>query len=456
MNINLEKIDETTAKIVVNVEEADYAARVTEELKKIGRTHTIPGFRKGHVPTEQLRRRFGREVKSDVINREVIDKVFDYIKENNLKVLGEPLPVETKEISLEEKDYTFEYEIGMAPAIDFTLDKAVHLPYYEIEVSDEMIGQQDEGLRKRFGKRENSEEVDNTAIVKGVIMELNEDGTIKETEDAIQVTNGMIGVFQIPDADQKALFLGKKINDKVRFNAAKLCAGNLPELASMLNIDRERAAEITSDFEMAISEIMIVKLAEHNQEFFDEVFGRDKVHNEEEYLAAVKAMIAADLVQYSDYRFREDAEKKLLADYGNFELPKEFLKKWLLARNPEATAEQIDADFDNILKSLRWQLIKEHIAAQTGLKIEEEDLKMFARALAQRQLAQYGITNMDEETVNGMAERILNDKQYHERIVEQVGDAKLYNTIKNAVTLDVEVLSIDAFQKMVNPAEAAE
>lgn len=453
MNINLEKIDETSAKIVVNVEESDYAALVTEELKKIGRTHTIPGFRKGHVPTEQLRRRFGREVKSDVLNREVIDKVFEYIRENNLKVLGEPLPVERKEINLEDKDYTFQYEIGLAPAIGLTLDKEVKLPYYEIEVSDDMITQQDEALRKRFGKRETAEEVDETAIVKGVIMELNEDGSIKEIEDAIQVTNGMIGVFQIPDADQKALFVGKKLNDKVRFNAAKLCAGNMPELASMLNIDRERAAEVKSDFEMAISEIMVVKLAEYGQELYDEVFGRDKVHTEEEYKNGVKQMIAADLAQYSDYRFRDDAEKTLVAEYGQFELPKEFLKKWLLARNPEATAEQIDADFDNILASLRWQLIKEHIASQTDMKIEEEDLKGFARSLAARQLAQYGITNMDDETVNGMAERILNDKQYHSRIVEQVGDVKLFNTIKNLATLDKKVVTLEQFQEMMKPAE---
>ncbi len=452
MNINLEKIDETSAKIVVSVEESDYAALVTEELKKIGRTHTIPGFRKGHVPTEQLRRRFGREVKSDVLNREVIDKVFEYIRENNLKVLGEPLPVERKEISLEQKDYTFEYEIGLAPAINLTLDKNVKLPYYEIEVSDEMVAQQDEGLRKRFGKRETSETVDETAIVKGVIMELNEDGSIKESEDAIQVTNGMIGVFQIADADQKALFVGKNINDKVRFNAAKLCSGNLPELASMLNIDRDRAAGVTSDFEIAISEILVVKLAEYGQELYDEVFGRDKVHNEEEYKAAVKEMIAADLSQYSDYRFRDDAEKTLLAEYGQFELPKEFLKKWLLARNPEATAEQIDADFDNILSSLRWQLIKEHIAQQTDMKIEEEDLKAFARALAARQLAQYGITNMDDETINGMADRILNDKQYHSRIVEQVGDVKLFTTIKNAVTLENKTVTFEQFQEMMKPA----
>ena len=395
MNINLEKIDNMTAKIVVSVDENDYAAKVTEELKKIGRTHTIPGFRKGHVPASQLMRRFGRDVKSDVINREVIDRVFDYIKEQNLQVLGEPLPVERKEISLDVKDYTFEYEIGLAPEIGLNLNKEVNMPYYQIEVSQQMVDGQDEGFRKRFGSREAAEEVDATAIVKGVIMELNEDGSIKESEDAIQVTNGMIGVFQIQSEEQRALFVGKKINDKVTFNASELCGGNVAEIASMLNIEKDQAAEVKSNFEMAISEILVVKLAERNQEYFDEVFGRDKVHNEEEYFAKLKEIISADLAQYSDQRFRNDSEKQLLEMAGKFELPETFLKKWLLARNPEAKAEEIDSEFGSILDSLRWQLVKERVAKQLEIKIEEEDIKSYARSLAAHQLAQYGMMNMD-------------------------------------------------------------
>ena len=452
MNINLEKIDNMTAKIVVSVDENDYAAKVTEELNKIGRTHTIPGFRKGHVPASQLMRRFGRDVKSDVINREVIDRVFDYIKEQNLQVLGEPLPVERKEISLDVKDYTFEYEIGLAPEIGLNLNKEVNMPYYQIEVSQQMVDGQDEGFRKRFGSREAAEEVDATAIVKGVIMELNEDGSIKESEDAIQVTNGMIGVFQIQSEEQRALFVGKKINDKVTFNASELCGGNVAEIASMLNIEKDQAAEVKSNFEMAISEILVVKLAERNQEYFDEVFGRDKVHNEEEYFAKLKEIISADLAQYSDQRFRNDSEKQLLEMAGKFELPETFLKKWLLARNPEAKAEEIDSEFGSILDSLRWQLVKERVAKQLEIKIEEEDIKSYARSLAAHQLAQYGMMNMDEETVDGMAGRLLSNNEYRSRIIEAVGDVKLFSAIKNAVTLDTKEVSLDEFQKMMMPS----
>lgn len=461
MNITLDKIDNVTAKITVAVEEGDYAAKVTEEIKKIGRTHTIPGFRKGHVPTEQLRRRFGREVKSDVINREVIDKVFEYIKEQNLHVLGEPLPVDMKEVSMEQKDYTFEYEIGMAPELNIVLDKEVKLPVYEIEVTKEMTDERDQALCRRFGSRQTSEEVDETAIVKGVIMELNEDGSVKEGEDAIQVINGMIGVFQIPSQEQKNLFIGKKLNDKVRFNPETLTGNNPVEIASMLNIDRERVAEVKSDFEIAISEILIVKPAEHNQEFFDEVFGKDKVHNEEEYEAALKAMIAQEFSQYTEYRFSQDAEKELIAKYGDMELPREFLKKWLKARNPEVSVEDIEKDFDNILGSLKWQLIKERVAQLIDLKITDEDLNQFANALAARQLAQYGITNMDEQTVADMGKRLLNDSKTRERIVESLGDIKLFAGIRNAVTPEVKTVSLEEFQKLMaseaqTPAQEAE
>lgn len=451
MNINLEKIDDTTMKIVVNVEESDYSERLTEELKKLGRTHTIPGFRKGHVPMSQLMRRFGRDIKTDVVNRDVVEKVFDFIKEQNLQTLGEPLPVERKEITLEQKDYTFEYEIGIAPEINVVLDKEVHMPLYQIEVTKEMTDERDAALRRRFGSRENSETVDETAIVKGVIMQLDENGAVKEGEDAIQVINGMIGVFQIPSQEQKDLFIGKAINDKVRFNPGKLTNDNIVEIASMLNIDKERVAGLDSDFEIAISEILIVKPAEHTQEFFDEVFGRDKVHNEEEYEAALKAMIAQEYSQYTDYRFSQDAQKQLMEKYSDMELPREFLKKWLLARNPEVTKETIDNEFDGVVDSLKWQLIKERVAKIINLRITDEDLNQFATALAARQLAQYGITNMDDETVADMGKRLLNDSKTRERIVESLGDIKLFAGIRNAVTLDVKTVTLDEFQKMMLP-----
>ena len=171
MNVSIEKIDNVNGKITVSIEENDYKDKVTSELKRIGKTHTLPGFRKGHVTVDQLRRRFGKQVKSDVINQEVYDAVINYIRENKIAILGEPLPVEVKEIDINDADYTFEYEIGITP--EFSVDlKNVNLPYYNIEVSKEMVDEQDVNFRERFGNQVPGEEVDAKALVKGSIMEL--------------------------------------------------------------------------------------------------------------------------------------------------------------------------------------------------------------------------------------------------------------------------------------------
>ena len=193
MEITKQDFDAVSSRLTVNVAEGDYKEKVNEELKKIGKTHNIPGFRKGHVPASQLNRMFGKQVTSDIINRVVYDAVFKYLQDNKLNVLGEPVPVEVKELDLvNQKDFTFEYDLALAPALDIKLDKDVKLEYVKIAVSDEMLNEQDTALRKRFGAQVPGEEVEADALVKGAIMELNEDGSVKEGDDAIQVVNGIV------------------------------------------------------------------------------------------------------------------------------------------------------------------------------------------------------------------------------------------------------------------------
>lgn len=454
MKITFEKIDDCNGKLIVNVEEADYAAKVNEELKKIGKTHNIPGFRKGHISVAQLRSRFGKQVKSDVLNHEVYEAAVKYIVDNKINILGQPIPEDVKEINLDDKDYTFVYDLGFAPDFTVELDKNVTLPYYQIEVTDKMMEEQDKSLRERFGAQVPGEEVDEKAVVKGTIMELNPDGTVKETEDAVQVINGIVAPFYFKSKDEEQKFIGKKINDKVVFNPYASCEGNAAELASMLNIDKEKAEDYKGDFEMAISEIIVVKLAEHNQEFFDSVFGRDKVHNEEEYNDALKAMIAGSFRSNTDYFFNVEARKYFLDKYADqIKLPAEFLKRWLKMNNPEAAADtDWDKEFEQMIPQIKWQLISDRIAEQLGVKVEEEDLLARARFIAQQQFAQYGIYNMDEETLNDTAKRILSDKNYRRRIAEEVGELKLFAFIREAVNIDNKNVSMEEFVKMVNPS----
>lgn len=450
MNVKLENIDEVTAKVIVAVEENDYSEKVVAELKQFGKTHALPGFRKGHVSIDQLRRRFGKQVKSDVLNNEVFNAVINYIRENKVNVLGEPMPVEVKEINLDDKDYTFEYEIGLAPKIDVEADKNVNLPYYEIEITDEMVSEQDKSFCDRFGSQVPGEEVDEKALVKGSLMQLNEDGTINTNEGAIQVISSIVAPFHFKSKEEADKFLGKKVNDKVVFNPYNSCEGNEAELASMLNIDKEIAADVKGDFELSIAEIIVLKPAEHNQEFFDAVFGADKVHNEEEYTAAVKDLIAQQLTDNSNALFQYQTRESLVNKYGDMQLPATFLKKWLVARN-SVSAETVDAEYEQMLPSLKWQMIKESLASKLEVKIEESDVVNYAKLIAKHQFAAYGINNIDEETLEDTAKRILKDNNYRQRIVEEVGDVKLFTVLRDAVTLDKKTVSIDEFKKIANP-----
>ena len=450
MNVTLTKTSDVDAIIKVDVVEADYADKVNAELKKIQKNANIPGFRKGAVPMGQIKRRYEKAVKSDVLNQEVYEAVIKFIRDEKLHVLGEPLPQEVKEINLDDKDYTFEYAVGMAPTLNIEIDKKVELPYYRIEVSPEMISEQDKNLRERLGAQVPGEEADERAVIKGTIQQLNADGTVNTNDGAIQVIAGIIAPFTFKDRDEANKFLGKKVNDKVVFNPYKSCDGNAVELSSMLNLDKEIAKDVKDDFEFAISEIIVVKQAEHNQEFFDNVAGKDKVHNEEEYTEFLKNMIASQLEGNSVGYFDFTAQKYFMDKYGeSMELPTAFLKRWLIARNEELTEENIDTEYEQMLPSLKWQLIREAISAKLDVKVDENDLLDFAKMAAHNQFLQYGITNMDEATIENAAKHMLNDKNYRSRIIETVSDRKLFNAIREAVDTKVETVPMDKFKEIV-------
>ena len=453
MNVTLDKTSDVAGKIIVNVDENDYKDKVEKELKQIGRTHTIPGFRKGHVSMGQLTRLFGKQVKSDVLNHEVFNEVIKYIQENKIQVLGEPLPVEVKEISLEQKDFTFEYEIGIAPAMDVVVDKSVNLDYYAIKIDEKMVETQDKALRERFGSQQPGEQFEERSLVKGVLMELNADGSVKEDADAIQVTSAIVAPFLFKSKDEAAKFEGKKVGDKVVFNPAASCEGNVAELSSMLNVDKDRAADVKADFELALADIIVNRPAELGQEFYDEVFGKDKVTTEEQYFEGVKAMIASQLAPNSEQLFKITTEKALVDRFGQVTLPAEFLKKWLVARNEGLTAENIDEEYAKMEPSIKWQLIKEQIAEKAEIKIEEADVMGFAKSIAAQQFAQYGMTNLDDETITDYAKRILSDKQSRSKIVEEVGDRKLFNSIKATANVTTKEVSLDEFKTVAEEVQ---
>lgn len=449
MQVTLEKNNDLDAIIKVQVVEADYAEKVDKDLRELGRTRQIPGFRKGHVSIEHLRRLFGRDVKAHVLNDEVFKAVLDYLRDNKIDILGEPLPKAVEEINLTQKDYTFEYEVGIAPKLDIEVNKEIKVPYDIIEVDSKMLEEQDKALRARFGSQEPGEEADATALVKGAIMQLDADGNVMTSEDAIQVVAGIVSPQHFASKEEADKFLGKKVGDKVVFNPAKAEGDNKVALASMLNVDKEKVEGLTSDFEMAISEIIVLKPAEHNEEFFKAVFNQDDIKTEEQYNDALKAIIERELAPNSDYKFNHDVQKALVEKFGNFELPGEFLKKWLQARNSEITAEDAAKEYDTMLPSIKWELIKGEIARKQDIKVDNDDLLNFAKGVAARQFAQYGMMNMGDDVIADYAKRMLEDQKFARQIHEQASDMKMFNALRALVDVEEKTVTLDEFKKLV-------
>lgn len=453
MQVTLEKNNDLAAVIKVEVVEADYAKKVDSDLRELGRTRQIPGFRKGHVSIEHLRRLFGRDVKSHVLNDEVFKAVIEYLRDNKIDILGEPLPKKVEEIDMKQADYTFEYEIGLAPEFDVEVNKDIKIPFYNIEVSKEMLDEQDKALCTRFGSQIPGEETDEDALVKGTIMQLDAEGNVLSTEDAIQVVDGIVSPKYFQDKEEAAKFIGKKVGDKIVFNPAKAEGDNKVALASMLNVDKEVAENVTSDFEMTIAEIIVLKPAEHCEEFYKEVFAGKEIKSEEEYFEALKEVIARELAPNSTFKFNMDVQKALVEKFGNFELPAEFLKKWMVARNAELTTEKVDVEFDKMIPSIKWELISGKIAAKQEIKVTEEDLINFAKGAALRQFAQYGMMNMTDEIITDYAKRMLEDKKYARQIHEQASEMKLFNALRALVDAEEKTISLDEFKTLVGAAE---
>lgn len=453
MKIDYAKVDDVNGLITISVEESDYAEKVKKQIKEIGKRRPEPGFRPGHVPAGLLEKKYGAAVRYDVINEVVSDALFNYIKENNLQVLGNPVPDQENLITEGAKDFTLKFSVGLAPEFEVKADKSVHIPYYNIQVTDEMVTRQDEAMRRRYGKQLPGDEVDATALVKGVISELNPDGTLKE--DGVVVENGIVAPQYFKSEEQKEIFMGKHLGDSVVFNPAATCDSNPTELSSMLNLSKEEAEEHKGDFRFDIKEIIVLKPAELGEEYYHEVFGSE-VNDEAQYRDAVKKMIEAQLVGDQNYRFTVDAEKVIRNEVGELQLPDEILKKFLLNQNDSLNAENIDKEYDSIKGQLMWDLEKEKLMHELNVQVTNDDLRETARMMARQQFAQYGMQNVPADAIDKYAGQILEDEKAHASVVRQTSDMKLFNALKNAVTLDVKEVSVDEFNDLFRKeAEAA-
>lgn len=452
MDVKYDKLDGLYAMLTIKLEENDYQPKVKKQLRDINMNRPEPGFRPGKVPASLLERKYGKAVKYDVINREVSEALYNYIKDNNVRTLGDPVPQKNDDFKIEDTEFSFSFKVGLYPEISVEADKNLKVPYYTIEVDEEMMKRQDDMLCKRYGKQVPGEEVEPNSLVKGVIVELAEDGSVKD--GGIMVENGIVSPQYFKSEEQRNLFVGKKLGDVVRFNPAATCDGNETELSSMLNIGKEETAEHHGDFNLTIKEIIVLRPAEHNQEFFDLIFGKDAVHNEEEYNARLKEMMAGQLKADSNYRFSIDAKEALMKSAGEFDLPAESLKEAIKLNNEKITEEEIDRKYEEYRPELMWYVVRDTVAAKLGVKLEEEDLKAAAAGIARQQFAQYGLSNVPDDALERYVHQLLEDGKTRERIAQQAFEMKFFKAVMDAVDVENKTVSAQEFNALFEKAEA--
>ena len=450
MNVSFEQIDAVNAMLTVELKREDFASDVNKEVAQMGVRHPIKGFRPGKAPKSLLMKYYGPSVTADVVDRMVSRAIYDYIRENKLQVLGEPLPNEdTKVDIMKDEEMTFKYDLGLAPAIELKLNKRINVPYYNIEVTDQMVDAAIAHDRKRLGTLVDGEVSDKESMLRGSMVELDAEGNV--LEDGIKVERTVISPRYMDDDDEAAKFVGVKVGDTFTFNPHKAYNGNIAELSGLLNVDRNQA-DVKSDFRITIEEIKVNQEAEMNEEFFKGVLGTEtEVKDEAAFREAVREMIGRANVPESNYRFTVDAQRILTDKAGDLQLPEEFLKRFLKLRREQdqkENTEVTDEEAQDMFKQLRWQLVKDHLIKELGIQIEKEDIDTAAFIFAQQQLSQYGIYNAPEDLIRQQAERFMQDDRARDMIQEHAVDNKFYAAVKEAVKVNEKTISVEDFRKL--------
>ncbi|TDO04938.1 trigger factor [Sunxiuqinia elliptica] len=449
MNITKENINELNAIVTVKIEKSDYEATVNEQLREYRKKANMPGFRPGKVPAGLVKKMYGKAILAEEVNKMLSQNLTKFIVDEKLNILGEPLPNEEKtpEFDWEKtEDFEFAFDVAVAPEIEVKFDKRKKYPYYLIQVDDEMIDQQVESYTGRFGENETVDAVEEKDTIRGNFVQLDAEGN--ELEEGIKAEQVIIAVDLMKDEEVKKAIQGKKAGDTIVFDPVKVYE-NKHEVGHMLNISHEEAENIEGDFKFTISEVLRFKKAEVNEELFKKAFGEDtEIKTEEEFRNKLRADIEEQLKYSSDYKFTIDS-RDILVEKISMELPEEFLKRWLKETNNELTEEQIEADFDNFMKDLRWQLIKDRVAKDNEVKIEQEDVKAMAKEIAAMQFRQYGMFSMPDEQLSAYADQILQNEEERRRITTRVQEEKIMAIIKENVNIDEKAISQEDFNKLL-------
>ena len=449
MNVSFQNIDKVSALLTVKLERADYQEKVDKSLKTFRQKAQIPGFRKGMVPMSLVKKMYGKSVVAEEVNKLLSEKVYDYIKSNNINMLGEPMPNEEKQQVIDfdtMEDFEFVFDIALAPEFKAEVSSSDKVDYYTIEVTDAMVDNQVKAYTQRNGKYEQVAAYEDNDMLKGLIAELDENGNTKE--GGIQVEGAVLMPSYMKNDEQKAIFANAKVNDVLVFNPNTAYDGHAAEIASLLKIEKEAAAEVKSDFSFQVEEITRFVSGELNQEIFDQVFGEGVVKTEEEFRAKIKESIAEQLVADSDYKFLIDARKMLMEKVGKLEFPDALLKRVMLLNNREKGEEFVAENYDKSIEELTWHLIKEQLVKDNEIKVEQEDVIKMAKEATKGQFAQYGMMTVPEDILENYAQEMLKKKENVDGLVGRVVEAKLATALKAKVTLNNKTVPMEEFNKM--------
>jgi trigger factor len=448
MNIVQEKKNDLEAIIKIQITEEDYKGKIEKGLKEVQKTAKFDGFRPGKVPMGMVKKMYEKSVKADEINKLLVDSVYDYVKEQNLNIIGSPVPnyEDMEAIDWENQtEFELSYSIGFAPEVNLQLDDKLKVDYYNIKATDKIIDEQLLELRKRFGNMINPEVATSEDVLFGEFVEMENEET--EKENGIRNKTNLY-IQYLKDENVKSKLIGYKQGDFIVFDVLQATASDT-ETAHMLGIKKEQLGNINSLFKFVVETISRVEPSEINEEFFNKVAGGKEIKDE----AALRAFIAEQIEQQfqldSDKHFKNEAVKKIV-EKANLTIPEEFMKKWLLVNNKgETSKEQIEREFASYADSFRWQFIENHLIKENNIEVTEEEIKNHLRDYFKAQMRQYGQDNLDDSIIDDFVKNILKKEEEARKVFERIMDDKMLELFKTKLKLNKIDIAFDEFVKLV-------
>jgi trigger factor len=447
MNITRENIDNLNTVLKIEIKKPDYEDKVETVLKDYRKKANIKGFRPGMVPIGLVKKMYGRAIQIDEINKVVTESIQKYIADEKLEILGDPIPKADEQEKIDfdkQEDFTFSFEVGLSPVFELKLSKKNKVNSYEIIIDKKMKNDYLENYTRRYGELRKAEITEEKDVVKGKIEAIDLNGNL--IPEGLLVENTSLGIDIIKDDKIKNEFIGKNLNDSIAFDLKKAYP-NDSEIAGILHLKKEEVAEIDGSFRFTINEISRFHPAVLGKELFDKIYGEGVVNSEEEFMNRIEEEISANLKRESVYKLLIDI-KKLAIDKTDFNLPEEFLKKWLLKVNEKTTEEQIEKEFDSFRKDLKWQLIRNKVARDNAVKISDEELQREAENITRYQFQQYGLFYATDEQISNYAKETLKKEDDAKRIADKILEERVILLLKELVKPESKSVTVEEFNKL--------